>query len=126
MSTKPLSELIAERAYEVYQKRVRSGVPGDQQSDWAQAEREVTEELKKKESGGKAKAPESKPIPVAAPKAEVKPAVAKPEVKEPPKPAPKAEPKAEVKAPTAAPKAESKPAPMATVKTVVAKKAVKK
>lgn len=118
MSTKPLSELIAERAYEVYQKRVRSGIPGDQHSDWAQAEKEVTEELKKKDAG-KPKAPESKPTPPA-----------KPEAKEPPKPAPKVEPKAEVKAPPPAPpKVEPKPAaPVAAspVKTVVAKKAVKK
>ena len=118
MSTKPLSELIAERAYEVYQKRVRSGIPGDQQSDWAQAEKEVTEELKKKDAA-KPKAPESKPVPVSAPKAEIKP-----EVKEPPKPAPKAEVKAP---PPAPPKVEPKPAaPVSQVKTVVAKKAVKK
>jgi hypothetical protein len=114
VSTKPLSELIAERAYEVYQKRVRNGVPGDQHSDWAQAEREVTEELKKKGAAAP-KAPESKPAPAPAPapKAEVKP--------EPPKPA--AAPKAEDKA---APKVEPKPAAPSPVKTVVAKKAVKK
>ena len=119
MSTKPLSELIAERAYEVYQKRVRSGIPGDQHSDWAQAEKEVTEELKKKDAG-KPKAPESKPAPASAPKAEIKPAA---------KPEPKPEPKAEAKAPPPPPKAEPKPAAPATVtpvKTVVAKKAVKK
>ncbi|GBU21935.1 hypothetical protein R80B4_01837 [Fibrobacteres bacterium R8-0-B4] len=116
MSTKPISELIAERAYEVYQKRVRNGVPGDQHSDWAQAEREVTEELKKKGAAAP-KAPEPKPAPAPAPahKAEVKP--------EPPKPA---TPKAEEKAPH---KPEP-PKPTATVvspvKTVVAKKTVKK
>jgi hypothetical protein len=114
VSTKPLSELIAERAYEVYQKRVRNGVPGDQHSDWAQAEREVTEELKKKGAAAP-KAPESKPAPAPAPKAEVKP--------EPPKPA---APKAEEKAAPAAPKVEPKPAAASPVKTVVAKKAVKK
>jgi hypothetical protein len=116
-----LSELIAERAYEVYQRRVRNGAPGDQHSDWAQAEKEVTEELKKKDAA-KPKAPEAKPVPVSAPKAEVKP-VAKPEVKEPPKPEVKAAPpKVEPKPATAAAPA----APVSTVKTVVAKKAVKK
>ncbi|MDR2693673.1 MAG: DUF2934 domain-containing protein [Chitinispirillales bacterium] len=114
MSTKPLSELIAERAYEVYQKRVRNGVPGDQHSDWAQAEREVTEELKKKGAAAP-KAPEPKPVPVFAPRVE-----SKPEVREPPKPA---APKAEEKAP---PKVEPKPVAAPPVKTVVAKKAVKK
>lgn len=124
MSTKPLSELIEEKAYEVYQRRVRSGIPGDQHSDWVQAEKEVTEELKKKDAA-KHKAPESKPVPVSAPKAEIKPVAAvKPEVKEPPKAAPpKAEPKAEAKAaPHVAPPHAAAPA----VKTVVAKKAVKK
>jgi hypothetical protein len=115
VSTKSLNELIAERAYEVYQRRERSGAPGDSHSDWVQAEKEVTEEQKKKDA--KSKAPESKPAP-AAPKVE-----AKAEVKEPPKPA---APKAEEKAP---PKVEPKPAapaPASTVKTVVAKKTVKK
>ena len=118
MSTKSLNELIAERAYDVYQRRERNGAPGDSHSDWVQAEKEVTEELKKKEAAAKSKAPESKPAP-AAPKVE-----AKAEVKEPPKPA--AAPKAEVKEP---PKVEPKPAapaPASTVKTVVAKKTVKK
>jgi hypothetical protein len=110
VSTKPLNELIAERAYEVYQRRERSGAPGDQHSDWAQAEKEVTEELKKKDA--------AKPVPVSAPKVEIKP-VAKPELKEPPKPA---APKAEEKAPA---KVEPKPAAPA-VKTVVAKKTAKK
>jgi hypothetical protein len=116
-----LNELIAERAYDVYQRRERNGAPGDSHSDWVQAEKEVTEELKKKEAAAKSKAPESKPAP-AAPKVE-----AKAEVKEPPKPA---APKAEEKAP---PKVEPKPAapapapaPASTVKTVVAKKTVKK
>jgi len=120
VSTKSLSELIAERAYEVYQKRVRTGVPGDQHSDWAQAEREVTEELKKKEAA-KPKAPESKPAP-AAPKAEIKPA-AKPEVKEPPKAEEKAPPKVEPKPAVVAKPAAPSSSP---VKTVVAKKTVKK
>jgi hypothetical protein len=114
-----LNELIAERAYDVYQRRERNGAPGDSHSDWVQAEKEVTEELKKKEAAAKSKASESKPAP-AAPKVE-----AKAEVKEPPKPA---APKAEEKAP---PKVEPKPAaaapaPASTVKTVVAKKTVKK
>jgi len=118
VSTKSLEELIAERAYEVYQRRERSGAPGDQHSDWAQAEKEIMEE-QKKAAAAKPKAPESKPIPVSAPKVEIKPA-AKPEEKEPPKPAPKAEEKAP---PKAEPKPEHKPT---TVKTVVAKKAAKK
>jgi len=116
VSTKPLSELIAEKAYEVYQRRVRSGAPGDQHSDWAQAEKEVTEELKKKEPPkAKAAEPVAKPVPVSAPKVEIKPVAAA--VKAEPA-APKVEPKPAVSAPA--------PAPASTVKTVVAKKAVKK
>jgi hypothetical protein len=116
VSTESLQELIAVRAYEIFQKRDRAGTPGNSDSDWAQAEKEVKEELKKKDAG-KAKAPESKPA-----------AAVKPEVKEPPKPVvpakveektpPKAEPKAEAKQPAVA--------AVSPVKTVVAKKAVKK
>jgi hypothetical protein len=117
VSTDSERERIAAKAYEVYERRVRNGIPGDQQSDWAQAEKEVAEELKKKDAG-KAKAPESKPVPVSAPKVEIKPAAAAPAVKPEVKPAPKAEEKAP-------PKVEPKPA-ASPVKTVVAKKTVKK
>jgi hypothetical protein len=120
VSTDSERERIAAKAYEVYERRVRNGIPGDQQSDWAQAEREVAEEMKK--NAAKAKAPESKPVPVSAPKVEIKPVAAAPAVKEPPKAEVKPAPKAEEKAP---PKVESKPV-VSPVKTVVAKKAVKK
>jgi hypothetical protein len=32
------------RAYEIYQQRTGRGVPGDQASDWLQAERELVEQ----------------------------------------------------------------------------------
>jgi hypothetical protein len=116
--TKSLEQLIAEKAYEIYQRR--GGAPGDSQSDWAQAEKEVAAELKKKEVA-KPKAPEVKPVAVTAPKVEIKPA---------PKEEPKAAPMVEVKD---APKIEEvkttatvvKPA-IASVKKVAAKKTAKK
>jgi hypothetical protein len=32
---------VAQRAYDIYQKRVSSGKPGDQIGDWLQAESEI-------------------------------------------------------------------------------------
>jgi hypothetical protein len=34
-------DLVQRRAYEVYVRRLASGAPGDEASDWAQAEREL-------------------------------------------------------------------------------------
>lgn len=40
--TRPTSEQIRVRAFEIYQARCRTGKPGDAMSDWAQAERELS------------------------------------------------------------------------------------
>lgn len=47
MSTKSQFELTCARAQKIYEERMRTGAPGNQESDWLQAEREVTAELKK-------------------------------------------------------------------------------
>lgn len=38
---KPERDQVQRRAYEVYMRRLASGAPGDEASDWAQAEREL-------------------------------------------------------------------------------------
>lgn len=40
---RPSSEQVRLRAFEIYQSRCRAGKPGDAASDWAQAERELTQ-----------------------------------------------------------------------------------
>ncbi|MBX3405625.1 MAG: DUF2934 domain-containing protein [Phycisphaeraceae bacterium] len=40
---RPPIEQIRARAFEIYQSRCRAGKPGDAASDWAQAERELTQ-----------------------------------------------------------------------------------
>lgn len=119
-----MEKLIEEKAYEVYQRRVRSGVPGDQHSDWVQAEKEVHEELKKADAG-KSKGLEAKSVaPAVAHKAEVKPVAAAPKVEaKPVVPAPKVEVKPVVPAAVHTHKAEVKEAEASPVKKVVAKKA---
>lgn len=37
----PTHDQIRARAHEIYRERCRRGVPGDEASDWAQAEREL-------------------------------------------------------------------------------------
>ena len=40
-ATANLEEQVRTRAFEIYQTRMRAHVPGDQLSDWLQAEREL-------------------------------------------------------------------------------------
>lgn len=37
---------VGKRAYELYQERIKSGVSGDDISDWFQAEKEIKEKYK--------------------------------------------------------------------------------
>jgi Protein of unknown function (DUF2934) len=39
---KPTNDAIARAAYLIYRKRVEQGLPGNSQSDWLEAERELT------------------------------------------------------------------------------------
>jgi hypothetical protein len=41
VEVKPNADAVRRRAYELYAKRVAEGKPGDDKSDWAQAEREL-------------------------------------------------------------------------------------
>lgn len=40
---KPSAELIRRRAYEIYQDRLARGIRGDANTDWLQAEREISQ-----------------------------------------------------------------------------------
>ena len=42
----PSSEQVALRAYFIGERRRNMGIPGDETSDWVEAEREISEELK--------------------------------------------------------------------------------
>ena len=44
----PGNERVALRAYFISERRRNLGIPGDETSDWVQAERELLEELKTK------------------------------------------------------------------------------
>jgi len=114
---KTLEQRVQERAYEIWERRVREGREGDSNGDYLQAMKEVVAE----ESGPKSKS--------AAPKAAAKPASVAPKAEV--KAAPVAAPKVEVKkaAPAPAPKVEvKKVAPAAPAKKAAApaKKAVAK
>ena len=39
-------EAVGKKAYELYQERIKSGVSGDDISDWFQAEKEIKEKYK--------------------------------------------------------------------------------
>ena len=41
----PSSEQVALRAYFIGERRRNLGIPGDETSDWVEAEREISEEL---------------------------------------------------------------------------------
>ena len=43
---KDFLEEVEKKAYELYQKRIKSGVAGDDISDWFQAEKEIKEKYK--------------------------------------------------------------------------------
>jgi len=43
---KDFLEEVEKKAYELYQKRIKSGVAGDDISDWFQAEQEIKEKYK--------------------------------------------------------------------------------
>jgi hypothetical protein len=43
---KDFLEEVEKKAYELYQKRIKSGVTGDDISDWFQAEQEIKEKYK--------------------------------------------------------------------------------
>lgn len=40
--TPPTTEEIRRRAYEIYQRRMRTGEPGSPENDWERAERELS------------------------------------------------------------------------------------
>ena len=42
----PSNEQVALRAYFIGERRRNLGIPGDETSDWVEAEREISEELK--------------------------------------------------------------------------------
>jgi hypothetical protein len=52
---KSVEQMINERAYAIYEKRMRDGLPGNSDSDYYQAAKEVTAEIEKK-SAAKTKA----------------------------------------------------------------------
>ena len=69
---KSVEQMINERAYAIYEERTRKGLPGNSDSDYYQAAKEVTAEIEKK-SAVKAKAAGAgKKVEKPAPKAEVK------------------------------------------------------
>jgi hypothetical protein len=46
IDAQPSNEQIALRAYFIGERRRNLGIPGDETSDWVEAEREISEELK--------------------------------------------------------------------------------
>lgn len=48
---KSVEQMINERAFAIYEKRVRDGLHGDSNSDYYQAAKEVTAEIEKKNAG---------------------------------------------------------------------------
>ena len=60
IDAQPSNEQIALRAYFIGERRRNLGIPGDETSDWVEAEREISEELKGY-SGLLSKAPGRRP-----------------------------------------------------------------
>jgi len=96
---KSVEQMINERAYAIYEERTSKGLPGDSDSDYYQAAKEVTALVEKKNAAKAKTAVTAKKV--EAPKAQVKKSV--------PAPAPKAAAKAQ-------------PKPAASAKKVVKKK----
>ncbi|MDR2728790.1 MAG: hypothetical protein LBB56_06620 [Chitinispirillales bacterium] len=72
---KSVEQMINERAFAIYEKRVRDGLHGDSNSDYYQAAKEVTAEIEKRNAGKvKAFGAEKKAVKKeeTAPKAQVK------------------------------------------------------
>jgi len=46
IEARPSNEQVALRAYFIGERRRNLGIPGDETSDWVEAEREISEELK--------------------------------------------------------------------------------
>ncbi len=46
IDAQPSNEQVALRAYFIGERRRNLGIPGDETSDWVEAEREISEELK--------------------------------------------------------------------------------
>jgi cell division protein FtsN len=114
MSTKSLEQLIGERAYEIYQKRERDGLPGSSEQDWHQAVKEVMAEVNKKDKSA------AKPVEKAAVKVAAVPAHTAHTHTHAPAHAPA--PKAEVKKAAPAPVPAAKPVVAPAKKTAVVKK----